>query len=405
MEGAGAAGQQVGPVVGVQQADVVGAVGLGRGPQRGGLAGTCCIAPPSDTGPPSSAFTRRCQRCSSRLRQGLPGLGSANPSPQLIAEGLHFSLGLPPSRSCLHWVKWRKQREETQETELELHGLPRLPPDPGQPLTTLPRVVPSTGDTFPPIVGTQRRGIHPPCCDHIPCTPQRAHPSTHRPLPKHLVWTGEARWDSPHRVCPSAQLLAQPCPPSSAVPCAGQEAPGCWEPRHRAAPGVPGLPAVYFPFAKSLCNGELKKIHVRKKKKKRVEALPAWICQSLENKHAGSDLSELGEPGGSGGLPPALLLFHVRAGGTRSNCKEGNEVTEPDRAADFPSLGDGQHGAPPSKTSLLRPRTARRTGTLPHRDAEKLQDRGLGPPELRFPSSCLRGASQRWDLESSVQGS
>lgn len=372
------------------------------------MQGPAASPPPATRGPralPSPGGARGAAHGSARACRGwaLP-----TQAPKLIAEGLHFSLGLPPLRSCLHWVKWRKQREETQETELEPHGLPRLPPDPGQPLTTLPRVVPSTGDTFPPVVGTQRRGIHPPCCDHIPCTPQRAHPSTHRPLLKHLVWTGEAGWDGPHRVCPSARLLAQPCPPSSAVPCAGREAPGCWEPRHRAAPGVPGLPAVYFPFAKSLCNGELKKIHVRKKKKKRVEALPAWICQSLENKHAGSDLSGLGEPGGSGGLPPALLLFHVRAGGMQSNCKEGNEVTQPDRAADFPSLGDGrdgQHGAPPSKTSLLRPRTARRTGTLPHRDAEKLQDRGLGPPELRFPSSCLRGASQRWDLESSVQGS
>lgn len=96
VEGAGATGQQVGPVVGVQQADVVGAVGLGRGPLRGRLAGTCCIAPPSDTGPPSSAFTRRCQRCSSRLRQGLPGLGSANPSPQAHRRGTALFTGPSP---------------------------------------------------------------------------------------------------------------------------------------------------------------------------------------------------------------------------------------------------------------------------------------------------------------------
>lgn len=115
-----------------------------------------------------------------------------------------------------------------------------------------------------------------------------------------------------------------------------------------------------------------------------------------------------GSLGALAGSPLPYSCFMSGQGGAQSNCKEGNEVTQPDRAADFPSLGDGrdgQHDAPPSKTSLLRPRTARRMGTLPHRDAEKLQDRGLGPPELRFPSSCLRGASQRWDLESSVQGS
>lgn len=61
---------------------------------------------------------------------------------------------------------------------------------------------------------------------------------------------------------PSARAsppLAWQLPPASASPACPHHPPRqdtrplvCWEHRHRAAPGVPSLPAVYFPFAKSL---------------------------------------------------------------------------------------------------------------------------------------------------------
>lgn len=187
---------------------------------------------------------------SSRLRLGWPGVGSANRSPPAHRRGTGLFAGPSP----IAFLLALGEGEETKGGNAgDRAGAPR-PPSAASghratpvaaardgPFLWGPAAMTSLGTPSQPSWGPSDEEFTLHTAAVSPAPPKELTPvptvlfqtsSCHGPGYRADRWTGEARWDGPHRVCPSARLLAQPCPPSSVVPCAGREAPVCWEPRH-----------------------------------------------------------------------------------------------------------------------------------------------------------------------------